>query len=340
MLRRKFCAGLAHVESVLVLIVMLTLGMFVAPLTAYAQSAAKVPRIGVLHPGTPGSAPQSVEAFRQGLREHGYEEGKNIVVEHRYSETRAERVAEVAAEFVRLKVDVIVTSLDVATAAVKQQTQTIPIVMAISIDPVATGFVSSLAHPGGNVTGLSTMAPELAAKRLELLREVVPGLSRVAFMWNTNVPGNLLEYKVAGDAARSMRLQLQSVEVSSVDDFERAFSALKTGGAEALIVAGSGLTSTNAGQIANLAMKHRLPTMVSSRDRVDAGGLMAYGPNLAELWRRAATYVAKILKGAKPGDLPIEQPTKFELIVNLKTAKALALTIPPSLLQRADEVIQ
>jgi putative ABC transport system substrate-binding protein len=307
---------------------------------AHAQPANKVPRIGVLHPGTPASAPQSVEAFRQGLREHGYEEGKNIVVEHRYTESRPERVAEVAAEFVRLKVDVIVTSLDVATAAVKRQTQTIPIVMAISIDPVSTGFVSSLARPGGNVTGLSTMAPELAAKRLELLREVVPGLSRVAIMWNTNVPGNLLEYKEAGDAARSMRLQLQSVEVSSVDDFERAFSALKTGGAEALIVAGSGLTSTNAGQIANLAMKHRLPSMVSSRDRVDAGGLMAYGPNLAELWRRAATFVDKILKGAKPGELPVEQPTKFELVINIKTAKALGLTIPPSLLRRADEVIQ
>ena len=322
------------------MIVMLALGMLVAPLTAGAQSETKVPLIGVLHPGTPASAPQSVEAFRQGLREHGYEEGKNIVVEQRYTESRPERVAEVAAEFVRLKVDVIVTSLDVATAAVKQQTQTIPIVMAISIDPVATGFVSSLARPGGNVTGLSAMAPELAAKRLELLREVVPGLSRVAIMWNTNVPGNLLEYKEAGDAARSMRLQLQSVEVSSVDDFERAFSALKTGGAEALIVAGSGLTSTNAGQIANLAMKHRLPSMVSSRDRVGAGGLMAYGPNLAELWRRAATYVDKILKGAKPGDLPVEQPTKFELIVNAKTAKALGLTLPPSLLRRADEVIQ
>ena len=317
--------------------------LLVRAFPANAQPANKVPRIGVFHPGTPASAPQSVEAFRQGLREHGYEEGKNIVVEHRYTETRSERVAEVAAEFVRLKVDVIVTSLDVATAAVKQQTQTIPIVMAISIDPVATGFVSSLAHPGGNVTGLSTMSPELAAKRLELLREAVPGLSRVAIMWNTNVPGNLLEYKEAGDAARSMRLQLQSVEVTSVDAvdaFERAFSALKAGGAEALIVAGSGLTSTNAGQIANLAMKHRLPSMVSSRDRVDAGGLMAYGPNLAELWRRAATYVDKILKGAKPGDLPIEQPTKFELIINLKTAKALGLTIPPSLLRRADDVIQ
>jgi len=314
--------------------------LLVRAFPANAQPAKKVPRIGVFHPGTPASAPQSVEAFRQGLREHGYEEGKNIVVEHRYTESRLERVVEIAAEFVRLKVDVIVTSLDVATAAVKQQTQTIPIVMAISIDPVATGFVSSLARPGGNVTGLSAMAPELAAKRLELLREAVPGLSRVAIMWNTNVPGNLLEYKEAGDAARSMRLQLQSVEVSSVDDFERAFSALKTGGAEALIVAGSGLTSTNAGQIASLAMKHRLPSMVSSRDRVDAGGLMAYGPNLAELWRRAASYVDKILKGAKPGDLPVEQPTKFELIINLKTAKALGLTIPQSMLLRADEVIQ
>ncbi len=325
--RRAFVSGAAGT---------LLVGVF----PAHAQPANKVPRIGVLHPGTPASAPQSVEAFRQGLREHGYEEGKNIVVERRYTESRLERVAEVVAEFVRLKVDVIVTSLDVATAAAKQQTQTIPIVMAISIDPVATGFVSSLARPGGNVTGLSTMSPELAAKRLELLREAVPGLSRVAIMWNTNVPGNLLEYKEAGDAARSMRLQLQSVEVSSVDDFERAFSALKTGGAEALIVAGSGLTSTNAGQIANLAMKHRLPSMVSSRDRVDAGGLIAYGPNLAELWRRAATYVDKILKGAKPGDLPVEQPNKFELIINLKTAKALGLTIPPSLLRRADEVIQ
>ena len=314
--------------------------LLVRAFPANAQPAKKVPRIGVFHPGTPASAPQSVEAFRQGLREHGYEEGKNIVVEHRYTESRLERVVEIAAEFVRLKVDVIVTSLDVATAAVKQQTQTIPIVMAASIDPVATGFVSSLARPGGNVTGLSTMAPELAVKRLELLREVVPGLSRVAFIWNTNVPGNLLEYKQAGDAAQSMRLQLQSAEVSSVDDFERAFSALKTGGAEALIVAGSGLTSTNAGQIANLAMKHRLPSMVSSRDRVDAGGLMAYGPNLAELWRHAATYVDKILKGAKPGDLPIEQPTKFELVINLKTAKALGLAIPQSLLLRADEVIQ
>jgi len=314
--------------------------LLVRAVPANAQPAKKVPRIGVLHPGTPASAPQSVEAFRQGLREHGYEEGKNIVVERRYTESRPERVAEVAAEFVRLKVDVIVTSLDVATAAVKQQTQTIPIVMAISIDPVATGFVSSLARPGGNVTGLSTMSPELAAKRLELLREAVPGLSRVAIMWNTNVPGNLLEYKEAGDAARSMRLQLQSVEVSSVDDFERAFSALKTGGAQALIVAGSGLTSTNARQIASLAMKHRLPSMVSSRDRVDAGGLIAYGPNLAELWRRAATYVDKILKGAKPGDLPIEQPSKFELIINLKTARALGLTLPQSLVLRADEVIQ
>jgi putative tryptophan/tyrosine transport system substrate-binding protein len=314
--------------------------LLVRALTAHAQPENKVPRIGVFHPGTAGSAPQSLEAFRQGLREHGYEEGKNIVVEHRYTESRPERVVEIAAEFVRLKVDVIVTSLDVMTAAAKRQTQTIPIVMAISIDPVATGFVSSLARPGGNVTGLSNMSPELAAKRLELLREVVPGLSRVALLWNINVAGNLLEYKQAGDAARSMRLQLQSAEVSSVDDFERAFSALKTGGAEALIVAGSGLTSTNAGQIANLAMKHRLPSMVSSRDRVDAGSLMAYGPNLTELWRRAATYVDKILKGAKPGDLPVEQPTKFELIINLKTAKALGLTIPQSMLLRADEVIQ
>ena len=212
--------------------------------------------------------------------------------------------------------------------------------MANSTDPVGTGFVSSLARPGGNVTGLTAISPELNAKRLELLREAVPGLSRVAIMWNPDVRGDLLDYKETESAARSLRLQLQSVEVSRADDFERAFSALTTGRAEALIVAPSALTFANRDQIASLAQKHRLPSMYGGREYVDAGGLIAYGPNLAERWRRAATYVDKILKGAKPGDLPVEQPTKFELVINLKTAKALGLTIPPSLLRRADEVIQ
>ena len=210
--------------------------LLVRAVPAYAQPATKIPRIGVLHPGTPASAPQSVEAFRQGLREHGYEEGKNIVVERRYTESRPERVVEIAAEFVRLKVDVIVTSLDVATAAVKQQTQMIPIVMAISIDPVATGFASSLAHPGGNVTGFTSIFPELSAKKLELLREVVPGLSRVGIMWNPDIRGALLDYKATGEAAQSLRLQLQSVEVSRADEIERAFSVLTTARTEALVL--------------------------------------------------------------------------------------------------------
>ena len=307
---------------------------------ANAQPAKKVPRIGVLYGSTPTAVSESVEAFKQGLRELGYVEGQNIVVERRYGEARPERTAEVAAELVRLKVDVIVTSTDVAIAAVKQQTRTIPIVMAGSTDPVGTGFVASLARPGGNVTGLSNISPELNAKRLELLTEAVPGLSRVAIMWNPDVRGAVLDYKETDRASRSLRLQLRSVEVSVADDFERAFSELTTGRAEALMVVTSSLSFAIRDQLASLALKHRLPSMYGAREYAYAGGLMAYGQSNAERWRRAATYVDKILKGAKPGDLPVEQPTKFELVINLKTAKALGLTLPPSLLRRADEVIQ
>ncbi len=306
---------------------------------ADAQPTTKVPRIGVLHPGTPASAPQFVEAFNQGLRERGYVEGQNIVVERRFGEAKPKRMAEVAAELVRLKVDVIVTSTDVAVAAVKRQTQSIPIAMASSTDPVGTGFVASLPHPGGNVTGLTSISPELNAKRLELLKEAVPGLVRAAIMWNPDDRGGVLDYKETESSARALRLQLQSVEVSRADDFERVFSALTTARAEALIVIPSALAFANRGQIANMALKHRLPSMYAARDHVEAGGLMAYGPSIAELWRRAATYVDKILKGAKPGELPVEQPTKFELVINMKTANALGLTIPVSLLRRADQVI-
>jgi putative ABC transport system substrate-binding protein len=274
------------------------------------------------------------------MREHGYVDGQNVVVERRFGDNRAERISEIAAELVRLKVDVIVTSSDVGIAAVRQQTQTIPIVMANSSDPVGTGFVASLARPGGNVTGGTGISSELSAKRLELLKEVVPGLSRVAIMWNPDLRGAVFEYKETASAARALRLQLQAVEVSRADDFDRAFSALTTGRAEALIVVPSPLAFANRGQITSLAQKHRLPTLYGQREYVDAGGLIAYGSNLADAWRRAATFVDKILKGAKPGELPIEQPTKFELVINLKTAKALGLTIPPSLLRRADEVIQ
>jgi putative tryptophan/tyrosine transport system substrate-binding protein len=322
------------------LVAIFTIALLAAPLTAGAQQAPKAPRIGVLHPGAPAAASQFVAAFKQGLREHGYVEGQNIVVERRFAEARAERLSDIAAELVRLKVDVIVTASDVGIAAVKQQTETIPIVMANSTDPVGTGFVASLARPGGNVTGLSNISPELSAKRLELLKEAVPGLSRVAIMWSPDVRGAVLDYKETENAARSLRLQLQSAEVSRADDFSRAFSALTIRRAEALIVAGSPLTYINRGQIASLAQKNRLPSMSTQREFADAGGLITYGPNLAEQWRRAATYVDKILKGAKPGDLPVEQPTKFELVINLKTAKALGLTIPPSLLRRADQVIE
>ena len=305
-----------------------------------AQSSTKVPRIGVLYTGTPSTASQSSEAFRQGLREQGYVDGQNIVVENRFGDGKPERLIELAAELVRIKVDVIVTSTDESIVAVKRQTQTTPIVMTASNDPVGTGFVSSLARPGGNVTGFTSISPELSAKKLELLREAVPGLSRVAIMWNPDIPGALLDYKATEEAARSLRLQLQSVEVSRADDIDRAFSALTTGRAEALIVVPSTLTLDNRGKIASLAQKNRLPSMYGGRAFAEAGGLMAYGSILTERWRRAATYVDKILKGAKPGELPVEQPTKFELVINMKTAKALGLTLPSSLLRRADELIQ
>jgi ABC-type uncharacterized transport system substrate-binding protein len=325
----------------LTLIVTLTLGTLAASLTAGAQQAAKVPRIGILHPGTPAATSHLFEAFKQGLREHGYVDGQNIVLERRFGENRAERISEVGVELVRIKVDVIVTATDVGIAAVKQQTQTIPIVMAISTDPVETGFVASLARPAGNVTGLSMISPELSGKRLELLREVVPGLARVAVMWNPGVRGAVLDYKETEKAARSLRLQLQSVEVNRADDLNRALSVLTNGRAQALIVVAlSPVLFANRGQIVSLAKRNRLPAMYGQREFVDAGGLMAYGPSGAEMWRRAATYVDKILKGAKPGDLPVEQPTTFEFVINLKTAKTLGLTIPQSLLRRADQVIE
>jgi putative tryptophan/tyrosine transport system substrate-binding protein len=253
----------------------------------------------------------------------------------------AERLPELARELVGLKVDVIVTATDVAIAAVKRETQTIPIVMANSSDPVGTGFVVSLAHPGGNITGLSSISPELSGKRLELLREVVPGLSRVAFLWNPDVRGAVLDYKETEGAASSLRVQLQSVEVVRAEDFDRAFSAVTKGRAQALIVPGANpLAFANRDRIANFAQRNRLPSMYGQREFVDAGGLMSYGPSTPDMHRRAATYVDKILKGTKPADLPVERPRKFELVINLKTAKQIGLTIPPNVLARADTVIR
>jgi len=310
-------------------------------LPAQAQQPKKIARIGYLVPSTAAANAINFEALQQGLRELGYVEGKTFVLEVRYAEARFERLPELARELVGLKVDLIVTLTDVAIAAVKRETQTIPIVMATSTDPVATGFVASLARPGGNVTGLSSISSELSGKRLELLREVVPGLSRVALIWNPDVRGAVLDYNATEGAARSLRLQLQSVEVLRAEDFDRAFSAITKERAQALIMSGSNpVAFANRGQIASFAQRNRLPSMYAQKEYVDDGGLMSYGPSLPDMYRRAATFVDKILKGAKPADLPVEQPTKFELVINLKTAQQIGVTIPPNLLARADRVIK
>jgi len=310
-------------------------------LPAQAQQAKKIAKIGYLFASTPAATAHNIEAFRQGLRELGYVEGKTFVLEARYAEGRFERLPELARELVGLKVNVIVTVTDVVIAAVKRETQTIPIVMVVSSDPVGTGFVASLARPGGNVTGLSSMSPELSGKRLELLREVVPGLSRVAFLWNPDVRGTMFDYKETEGAARSLRLQLQSVEMLRVEDLDRAFSAITKERAQALIMpTGNPVAFANRSQIVSFAQRNRLPSIYGVKEYVDAGGLMSYGPSTPDMFRRAATFVDKILKGAKPADLPVEQPTKFELVINLKTAQQIGVTIPPNVLARADKVIK
>jgi putative ABC transport system substrate-binding protein len=295
----------------------LLLAVVAADSLVSAQETPKIARVGYLSPSTPAAAGHNLEGFRQGLRELGYAEGKPVL-EIRWGEGRFERLPELARELVDLKVDVIVTTTDVAIAAVKRETQTIPIVMVTSTDPVGTGFAPSLARPGGNVTGLSTLSPEIGGKRLELLREAVPGLSRVAFLWNPDVRGNLLDYKETEAAARSLRLQLQSIEVSRAEDFDRAFSTVTNQRAQALVLpAGNPVAFGNRSQIASFAQRNRLPSMCPEGEYVDAGGLMSYGHSNRDLSRRAAGYVDKILKGAKPAELPVEQPTKFELVINL-----------------------
>jgi len=317
----------------------LLLAVTAAGLPVDAQQAPKIARIGFLSPSTPAAAAHVVEAFRQGLRELGYVEGKTFVLELRHGEARFERLPELARELVGLKLDVIVAATDVAVAAVKRETQTIPIVMGNSTDPVGTGFVASLARPGGNVTGVSNISPELSGKRLELLREAVPGLSRVAFLWNPDVRGNVLDYKAMESAARSLGLQLQSVEVSRAEDLDRAFSAVTNQRAQALALPSNPVGFANRRQIASFAQTNRLPSIYAQKEYVEAGGLMSYGPSTPDMFRRAAIYVDKILKGAKPADLPVQQPTQFELVINLKTAKTLGLTIPQPFLRRADQVI-
>jgi putative ABC transport system substrate-binding protein len=307
------------------------------PLAARAQPA-KLPTIGFLGAASPSVWGPWTAAFVQRLRELGWVEGRTVAIEVRWAEGRNERFAEIAAEFVRLKVDVIVTSGGAVLAA-KQATSVIPIVFAVAIDPVGDGLVASLARPGGNVTGLSLQATDLAGKRIELLREVVPALRRLAILANVSYPAAVLEMAEVQATARTLGLEVATLEIRRAEDIAPAFEALK-GGAEALYVCGDPLVLVNRIRINTLALGARLPTMLSNRVFVEAGGLMSYGANFPDLWRRAGDHVDKILRGAKPADIPVEQPTRFDLVVNLITAKALGLTVPPSLLARADEVIE
>ena len=322
--------------SILVIVAHLTVGVVAA-----AQQPARIPRIGILITASASSHSARVEAFRQRLRELGYVEGKNIVIEYRSAEGKLDRLPALAAELVRLKVDVIVTATggrDILAA--KKATATIPIVFAGTGDPVGDGLVSSLARPGGNITGLSLMTPDLDGKRLELLKEVFPKVARVAFLWDVgSVRGNrpLTDMEAA---AKALGLKLQSLPVRSLDDFESAFARAKRDGVQALITSPNTLIITQQRQVLDFAAKNRLPAMYPTSEFVEAGGLMSYAPNYADLWRRAANYVNNILKGAKPSDLPVEQPTKFELVINLKTAKQIGLTISPNVLARADKVLK
>jgi ABC-type uncharacterized transport system substrate-binding protein len=323
------------------LAVVLAVGLTLAPLAAEGQPAAKVYRIGLLGGSTP-SSPEAAHVwggFFQGLRELGYVEGQNVAFEGRFYEDRIERLPALAAELVRLQVDVIVAGAAPAPEAAKHTTSTIPIVMANHTDPVGSGLVASLAKPAGNVTGLSMVSPELRGKQLQLLKEAVPGLTRVAALLNPTVPFYAHEARELEAAARALKVRLQFVEARAPSEITDAFSAATKERAGALIVLSGSMFFAHRARVSELAAKSRLPAMYGLREYAEAGGLMVYGVSVRESFRRAAIYVDKILKGAKPADLPIEQPTKFELVINLKTAKALGLTIPQSILTRADEII-
>jgi putative ABC transport system substrate-binding protein len=313
--------------------------LFALSMSVQAQQPGKVPRIGFLASFGSGPDPRS-KAFQQGLRELGYIEGKNIVVEYRYAEGSSDQLTEFAAEFVRLKVDVIVTGSTIAVRAAKKLTETIPVVMTGTGDPVGTGLVASLSRPGGNVTGLSSVGPELNTKRLELLKETVVGASRVAVLFNGANPSNVAALKEVEIAARALGVQIQSSDVRDANSFERAFDTATRQRANAVLVQRDPLNNSYPTQIVALAAKHKLPGMYPEIQFVNAGGLMSYGVSTVDLYRRATVYVDKILKGAKPADLPVEQPTKFEFIINLKAAKQIGLTIPPNVLARADRVIR
>ena len=305
-----------------------------------AQQPTKVPRIGFLGASSASVLVARIEAFRQGLRDLGYVEGKNIVIEWRSAEGKLDGLPALAAELVRLKVDVIVTTGPAPTRPAKEATSTIPIVMAFDNDPVGNGFVASLARPGGNITGLSTLAPEISGKQLEVLKEIVPRLSRVAVLGSSTTPGNAQSLKETELAAGAFGVKVQYLDVRDPKDIDTAFRATGKGRADAILVLTSPVFNPYRTEIADLAVKNRLPAIYSTPEFVEDGGLMTYGVSLTDLYRRAATYVDKILKGAKPADLPVEQPKKFEFIVNLKAAKQIGLTIPPNVLVRADRVIK
>jgi ABC-type uncharacterized transport system substrate-binding protein len=313
--------------------------LFAWPLIARAQQQATIARVGVLGFGAPLSATRT-EALRAGLRDLGYVEGKNLVIEFRWPGT-AEQMPEAVAELARMKVDIILAPSSTETEPARRATSTIPIVFVAHADPVGLGHVSSLARPGGNVTGLAAMDPEITPKRMEVLKETLPRATRFGVLWATTAPSHRPFLQAAEAARGKLGVQLLTVSVSSVADYDGAFAKMAQGRVEAVLVHSASLTvRENPQRLAELALKHRLPTMFLLRENVMAGGLMSYGPDLIDMWRRGAVYIDKILKGAKPADLPVEQPTKFELVINLKTANTLGLTIPQSVLVRADEIIQ
>jgi putative tryptophan/tyrosine transport system substrate-binding protein len=307
---------------------------------AQAQQPGKTPRIGVLMSGSPEARRAVLDAFRQGLRDFGYTEGKNIMIEYRFTEGRDDRLSELAAELVQLKVDIIMTSGIPPALAAKRATTTSPIVVAAASDLVSAGLVASLARPGGNITGTNSLTAELSGKRLELLKEVLPRLSRVGVVWNELNPGALGTWEETQAAAKELQLQLLSLPIRDPNNLEVAFTTAIKGGAEALVVIQDTFTNVHRTRIAQLAVRSRLPAVYGSTPFVEAGGLISYGSSITGNYRRAAYFVDKILKGAKPEDLPVERPTKFELVINLKTAKQIGLTIPPNVLARADRVIR
>jgi putative ABC transport system substrate-binding protein len=328
------------IAKAFIIVVAFTISVLITPSASQAQHSGHVPRVGYLGTSSPSLEPELVKAFREGLRDHGYVEGQNIVIEYRWAEGNYQRFPDLVADLVKLKVDLILTAGTPGALAAKRATQTIPVVMAVTGDAVATGLVSSLARPGGNLTGLTTMVPDLEGKRLEILREVLPKLMTVVVLLNTSNPLTAIQWEQTKTGAKALGIQLQPIEVQRPEDFKDAFARVARQRPDAIMMVADRFQLAHRMQIVDFVAKARLPAIYPYRDFVVAGGLMSYGPSYEDLFRRSATYVDKILRGAKPSDLPIEQPTKFEFLVNLKTAKMLGVPIPPSLLLRADHVFE